>query len=124
MGLGQFKNGRHQPITPYNGSWAEQQERARQRIIDEKRPRQPVTRTFMHTKQALVVFDAGKPARDSAWDRVETNADVNAADKADREAMRLVQEAFWRDTHDINSHANCMRVDLGFMRRMVKESAT
>jgi hypothetical protein len=23
MGLGQFKNGRHQPITPHAGSWAD-----------------------------------------------------------------------------------------------------
>lgn len=29
MGLGPFKNGRHQPITPYKGSWAEKMEKER-----------------------------------------------------------------------------------------------
>ena len=82
------------------------------------------TRTFSHTAAALIVFDAGAATRARAWDSVDTNEDVHAAEQADVQALRLVQEAFHRDTAEINSLANCYRVDLGFMRRMAASSAT
>ncbi|MFC5511026.1 hypothetical protein ACFPOU_07795 [Massilia jejuensis] len=81
------------------------------------------TRTFNHTAAALLAFDAGAAKRAQAWDTVETNADVDAAELADAHALRAVQEAFHRDTAEINSLANCYRVDLGFMRRMAASSA-
>lgn len=81
------------------------------------------TRTFSHTAAALIVFDAGAAARARAWDAVDTNEDVRAAEQADVEALRVVQEAFHRDTAEINSLANCYRVDLGFMRRMAASCA-
>jgi hypothetical protein len=37
MGLGIYKNDRHQPITPYKGSWAHQEELKRkelEKIVD------------------------------------------------------------------------------------------
>lgn len=81
------------------------------------------TRTFSHTAAALIEFDAGAAARSRAWDTVDTNEDVAAAEQAEAEALRAVQEAFHRDTADINSLANCHLVDLGFMRRMAASSA-
>lgn len=33
MGLGELKNGRHQPITPYKGSWAEDMARKAGRTL-------------------------------------------------------------------------------------------
>lgn len=82
------------------------------------------SRKFPHTKAALEIYDAGKPARENAWNRAESNADVDAADAADKAALQLVQKAFHQDTADINSLSHCMLVDLNFMRRMVKESLT
>lgn len=80
------------------------------------------TRTFSHTAAALIEFDAGAATRARAWDSVDTNEDVHAAEQADVQALRVVQEAFHRDTAEINSLANCYRVDLRFMRRMAASS--
>lgn len=77
--------------------------------------------TFHNTRAALVEFDAGAPARAAAWDRIgqaSSDADVWAADGADKAALCKVQEAFYEDTNHINSRDNCMRCDLQFMRRM------
>ena len=34
MGLGLFKNGRYQPITPYKGSWAESMAKSRDASLE------------------------------------------------------------------------------------------
>ena len=73
---------------------------------------------FTNTAAALVVFDAGQAARNLAWDEIENDADVAAADNADKAALDLVRVAFHADTPEINSLRNCMLVDLAFMRRM------
>jgi hypothetical protein len=75
-------------------------------------------RSFEHTAAALVEYDAGKQARDNARNRVERNEDVDAAQEADLMALRKVQEAFHKDTHDINSLEHCYHADIAFMRRM------
>lgn len=79
-------------------------------------------RSFSHSAAALIVFDAGVVQRARAWNAVETVEDVAAAERADSIALRAVQEAYHRDTSDINSLANCYRVDLGFMRRIAASS--
>lgn len=79
-------------------------------------------RTFGHTAAALIVYQSGAAARAQAWDTADTDADVDAAQLADRNALHLVQLAYHRDTSDINSRANCLRVDLAFMQRMAKGS--
>ena len=75
-------------------------------------------RNFDHTAAALTEYDASKAARDSAWNRVEKNEDVDACEAADKAALRKVQEAFHKDTQDINSLDHCYLADLEFMRRM------
>jgi len=75
-------------------------------------------RSFNNTAAALIEYDAGKAARDSAWNKVEKNQDVEACEAAEKEALRKVQEAFHKDTHDINSLDHCYLADLAFMRRM------
>lgn len=77
-------------------------------------------RSFENTRQALIEYDAGKPARDTAWNRVETNDDVTACENADKLALRKVQQAFHKDTSDINSLDHCYLADMDFMRRMAR----
>jgi len=79
-------------------------------------------RTFGHTAAALIEFDSTAAARAAAWDSAQTNEDVYAAEQADHDALGKVQVAFHKDTADINSLSNCMRVDLAFMRRMAANS--
>jgi hypothetical protein len=79
-------------------------------------------RTFGHTAAALLVHESGAAARAQAWGSIETAADADAAEAADADALRLVQLAYHRDTCDINSRGNCLRVDLAFMRRMAQGS--
>lgn len=75
-------------------------------------------RTFEHTRKALEHYDFTAPTRAMSWDYVECADDVMACEAADKEALDLVREAFYLDTHDINSKDNCMRVDIDFMRKM------
>lgn len=80
-----------------------------------------VKRKFTNTAAALVEYDAGRPARDKAWNDIATPLDIACAGQDDREALEAVQRAFHQDTADINSLESCMRVDIQFMRRMAKE---
>lgn len=80
-------------------------------------------RTFSQTAAAILVFDSTAAERRRAWNEAETNEDVAAADKADAQALRLVQDAYHRDTSDINSLANCHRIDIDSMRRLSRDSA-
>lgn len=80
-------------------------------------------RTFSQTAAAILVFDSTAADRRRAWNEAETNEDVAAADKADAQALRLVQDAYHRDTSDINSPANCNRIDIDSMRRLSRDSS-
>lgn len=80
-------------------------------------------RSFGHSAAALPVFDAGASERTRAWSVAETSEDFAAAERADAQALRAVQDAYHRDTSDINSLANCHRVDVEFVRRMARGSA-
>lgn len=73
-----------------------------------------------HTRRALAEYDRSTPARSQRWDRARTSEDVAAAEAADLEALRKVQEAFYRDTADRNCLENCYLVSLEFMRHMVE----
>lgn len=80
------------------------------------------TRTFGRTAAALIVFESTVAERARAWETAETNADIDAAERADIDALRPVQEAFHGDTRDINSLESCMRMDLASLRRLAKGS--
>lgn len=80
------------------------------------------TRSFGHTAAALIVFDSTVAQRARVWKTAETASAVNAAERADIEALRLVQEAFYRDTSDINGRESCLRVDLASLRKLAKGS--
>lgn len=77
-------------------------------------------RNFTNTALALIQYDAGAADRQLAWDTVETNNDVAQCEERDKLALRAVQDAFYMDTHDINSKESCQLVDLAFMRRMAE----
>lgn len=81
--------------------------------------------TFENTRAALGLYDADAPRREALWNfrNLKTNEDVWAAERADNEALALVQEAFWKDTQAYNSRENCSHVDIEFMRRMVRKYA-
>jgi len=79
-------------------------------------------RSFSQSAAALIVFDAGAAERTRAWSTAETAEDIAAAERADAVALRAVQDAYHRDTSDINSLANCHRVDVDFVRRMARDS--
>ena len=81
------------------------------------------TRTFGHTAAALIVFDSTVAQRARAWETAETVADIDAAERADTDALRPVQVAFHKDTHDINRLESCMRMDVGALRKLAKGSA-
>lgn len=79
-------------------------------------------RSFSQSAAAPIVFDAGAAARTRAWSTAETAEDIAAAERADALALRAVQDAYHCDTSDINSLANCHRVDIDFVRRMSCDS--
>lgn len=80
-------------------------------------------RTFGHTAAALTVFDSTVAERARAWDAAETVEDIDAAERADIDALRPIQETFHRDTSDINRLESCMRMDLASLRKLAKGSA-
>lgn len=61
MGLGKYKNGRHQPITPYLGSWA-QEEQERQRAAQSRQPVSAVSTKHRHLSSGNL--DAKHPGKD------------------------------------------------------------
>jgi hypothetical protein len=80
------------------------------------------TRTFGHTAAALIVFESTVAQRARAWETAASVEDVDAAELADINALRPVQEAFHRDTSDINSLESCMRMDLASLRKLAQAS--
>lgn len=81
------------------------------------------TRTFDHTAAALILFESTVAQRARAWDAAECVEDIVAAERADIDALRPVQEAFHKDTCDINSLESCMRMDLASLRRLAKAAS-
>lgn len=75
---------------------------------------------FENTMKALAEWDAGEPARQMAWNKVETGEDVAACQAADAAALALVQNAFYQDTHHINAMDHCRLVGIEDIRKMVK----
>lgn len=80
-------------------------------------------RLFSQTAAALLVFDSSAAVRQRAWTDAETSDDVAAAEQADVQALRHVQAAYHSDTADINSSADCNRIDIDSMRRLARDSA-
>jgi hypothetical protein len=74
---------------------------------------------FTNSRKALEEFDKGKPERDAAWLRIDTNEGVHACEAADKAASDLVCEAFYLDTQAFNSKDNCMLMSVQDIRRIV-----
>lgn len=68
-------------------------------------------------KEALAEYDRTAAERDQLWTNAETNEDVLAAERAEKDALLKVQLAFHALTKDRNSLEHCKLVDLEFMRR-------
>jgi hypothetical protein len=78
-------------------------------------------RKFTNTHAALIEYDASALARNEAWNDASCKESIDAAEKADKDALASVQASFHLDTHDINSRENCALIDLDFVRRMAKD---
>lgn len=74
---------------------------------------------FTNTQAALATYDADTPRREALWQDAKTDADVDAAERADAEALQRVRDAYWEDTKDINSRDH--RADINFMREMAAD---
>jgi len=73
---------------------------------------------FKHTREALKAYDDEKYMRDARWAAIQNNADVERAQKMDRDAADVVRRAFYEDTKDFNHPDACMRVDIDYLRRI------
>ena len=73
---------------------------------------------FENTRKALVEFDADAKTRQMNWCLIETQEDVIECEARDARALRKVQEAFYKDTSDINRLENCYLVGIKFMREV------
>jgi hypothetical protein len=71
---------------------------------------------LQHTLDALKVFDEGRAARAAAWENLRTNADTDAAFKADQDALEMLRQAFYADTKGLNSLDHCRMVDERYIR--------
>lgn len=71
-----------------------------------------------NTRRALAVFDAGIPERDRMIAVARTEKETKAWLEAEREALQLVQEAFFADTSDRNSRDHCRLVDIKWLRSL------
>ena len=67
---------------------------------------------------AIAEFDAGKPARDAAWARIDSPADLAACEAEETLALQKVQAAFWEVTKDRNSKDGCSQVSIEFCRKI------
>lgn len=77
-----------------------------------------VANAFENTKAALKVYDEGKAEREARWHVSLSNAQVDAAEKADMDAIERVQLAFHRDTMPANSVDNCKLLGINDIRHM------
>jgi hypothetical protein len=75
--------------------------------------------TFDNTRAALAVYEAGRAARNEAWDKVKSVTDIHKCEAADTAALVLVQEAFYQDTSAYNSRESCGRLDYYAIRQTV-----
>lgn len=71
---------------------------------------------FKNTIEALAIYDLGLEERQRLWDTAQSEADVDAADAAEKSALTMVQYAFYEDTKHVNSREHCKLADIGFMR--------
>jgi protein-disulfide isomerase-like protein with CxxC motif len=71
------------------------------------------------TWAALEEFNDTRGVRQALWDTVQDEVDVGRAEFADAEALQRVQEAFYRETKDINSWHNCQLLSAEDIRRMI-----
>lgn len=73
---------------------------------------------FEHTKSALELWDKGAAARNLAWDAVDNASDVESCVAMEEVARVYLCYAFHRDTQNINSLDNCMRMYERDIRRI------
>ena len=75
--------------------------------------------TFDNTRVAMAEYEKTLPARNAAWDRATTDAEIVECVKVDTAAMNKVREAYYEDTKAFNPRANCMLLAYQDIRRIV-----
>lgn len=74
---------------------------------------------MLHCRKALLEFDAGQAERDRVFKIVENMETAQVAFDAEDSAIEKLRLAFYEDTKDRNSRADCMEVGVDFVRRCV-----
>ena len=71
------------------------------------------------TKKSLKKYDRvlRKTTRELKFDSIETTQDANEYFLYVKNQENLIREAFFQDTSEINSHDNCMLVDISTLRK-------
>lgn len=78
-----------------------------------------IASAYPHTLRALARYDRMKPVLDRMFERACKGMPTYVAwETAVHRELVLVQLAYRRDTHKINSLDNCLRCDIPFMRRI------
>lgn len=75
--------------------------------------------TFEHTRTALKLYDELTRRLATEWDFATTNEQVKALETIEFNARRCVQFAFFADTYDRNTLANCLLTDVRWLADLV-----
>lgn len=75
-----------------------------------------------HTKTALAEYDKGANERERLFIAIIDAKSLDAWETRVKEDRRKVQEAFYANTKDFNSHDNCLLVTESFVRNYVGAS--
>lgn len=90
-----------------------------------KKRETPTPADLRALRDAYKAFESTAVARARAWrdiDKMSTNADVNAADKADADALEPVQRAWIKATSYVNSADRWPLVSEGMILNMLVEA--
>lgn len=80
----------------------------------------PMIYSVQPLNDALTEYDRTAPERARMWAVAESDEDVDAAEKADEQAIFKVRMALHEVTKDRNSLQSCLRADIQFMRRIAE----
>jgi hypothetical protein len=75
--------------------------------------------SFAHTRKALELYETSEYQRDSMLDHLKTNEDVLKWEQECLRAVRVVQIAFLKDTHHVNSWSHCKYASISWLKYLV-----
>lgn len=76
--------------------------------------------SFPHTRLAIQEWNNTDPGRQRAWSNIQTQADLEQCQANDAAALALVQNAFYQDTHHINTMDHCRLLNIIDICKMIQ----